>query len=122
LKRAADSKADAPLSGFSVYQIGSYYFDSQQFTLTFQGEQQLLTEMESDLLKLLCDSKNQLVQREMVLQKMWGRNDFLARKSMDVFISRLRKYLSKDPHVQIVNVHSSGFVLQISEPGPVQQA
>ena len=122
LKRAADNQNSTGPGTFSTYQIGHYLFDSQHFTLTFQGEQQALTEMESDLLKMLCDSKNQLVQRELVLQKMWGRNDFLARKSMDVFISRLRKYLSKDPHVQIVNVHSSGFVLQISEPGPVQQA
>ncbi len=121
LKRAADKAASAGTGYFSVYQIGAYIFDSQRFTLTFEGQPQLLTEMESNLLKLLCDSRGQLVQREFVLQKMWGRNDFLARKSMDVFISRLRKYLSNDPKVQIVNVHSSGFVLQIKDAGDAQE-
>jgi DNA-binding response OmpR family regulator len=121
LKRTDDKVASAGTGHFSVYQIGSYIFDSQRFILNYNGQEQLLTEMESNLLKLLCDSRGQLVQREFVLQKMWGRNDFLARKSMDVFISRLRKYLSNDPNVQIVNVHSSGFVLQIEDSGGLQE-
>ncbi|MEZ4963542.1 MAG: response regulator transcription factor [Saprospiraceae bacterium] len=116
LKRAADNQAGPGPANPSVYQIGQYIFDSRQGLLLFNGEQRELTEMESHLLKLLCDRRGQLVQREFVLQKIWQRNDFLARKSMDVFIARLRKYLSKDPNVQIVNVHSSGFVLQVEGP------
>ena len=69
--------------------------------------------MEARLLKMLCDKLGQLVQREWVLERIWGRNDFLARKSMDVFISRLRKYLEDDPRVRITNLHGSGFVLEV---------
>ncbi len=64
-------------------------------------------------MKMLCEGNGQLVQREAVLQKLWNRHDFLARKSMDVFISRLRKYLAQDENVQILNIHGSGFVLEI---------
>ncbi len=98
----------------TVFQVGNYIFDSEKWSLELDGQLRLLTEMEARLLKLLCDKMNQLVQREWVLEKIWGRNDFLARKSMDVFISRLRKYLEKDPRIRISNLHGSGFVLEVS--------
>ena len=96
-----------------VFQLGKYVFNSSKMLLQYGQEEKVLTEMEANLLKLLSKSKNSLIQREFVLQKLWGRNDFLARKSMDVFISRLRKYLSEDENIKIVNVHGSGFVLEI---------
>ncbi len=98
---------------FSVFQIGDYIFESEKCWLRHGEDEKELTEMESNLLKLLCERKGSLVRREQVLEKMWGRHDFLARKSMDVFISRLRKYLSKDEKIKIVNVHGSGFVLEV---------
>jgi DNA-binding response OmpR family regulator len=98
----------------TVFQVGNYIFDSEKWSLELDGQLRQLTEMEARLLKILCDKMNQLVQREWVLEKIWGRNDFLARKSMDVFISRLRKYLEKDPRVHISNLHGSGFVLEVS--------
>lgn len=98
----------------SVFQIGSYIFDSRKLQLQTGEEVTNLTEKEAKLLKMLCENAGQLVSRERVLDKMWGRNDFLARKSMDVFISRLRKYLVKDERIRIVNVHSSGFVLEVA--------
>lgn len=96
-----------------VFQIGSYVFDSEKCQLQLDGRVNNLTEMEARLLKVLCEKCGQLVQREWVLERIWGRQDFLARKSMDVFISRLRKYLADDPQVRIVNLHGSGFVLEV---------
>lgn len=98
--------------GLTVFQIGEYIFDSEKLTLTYGDEKKELTELEAKLLQLLCEKKGELIYREYVLEKLWKRNDFLARKSMDVFISRLRKYLSKDKKIKIVNVHGSGFVLE----------
>lgn len=98
-----------------VFQVGHYIFDSEKWTLQLGEQVRQLTEMEARLLRMLCDKMGQLVQREWVLEKIWGRNDFLARKSMDVFISRLRKYLEHDPRVRITNLHGSGFVLEIGE-------
>ena len=96
----------------TVFQIGDYIFDSEKFYLQLGEERTDFTEMEARLLKMLCEKMGQLVSREYVLEKMWSRQDFLARKSMDVFISRLRKYLSNDVRVRILNVHGSGFVLE----------
>ena len=115
LKRSAfDKNADAHRQKFEVFEIGAYIFDSEKHILRYESTERELTEMESNLLRLLCENKNSLIQREFVLQNMWGRNDFLARKSMDVFISRLRKYLAKDNKIKIVNIHGSGFVLEIN--------
>ncbi len=97
----------------TVFQVGHYIFDSEKCSLQLGGKVTGLTEMEAHLLKMLCEKSGQLLQREWVLEKIWGRNDFLARKSMDVFISRLRKYLSEDPRVSITNLHGSGFVLEV---------
>ncbi len=93
--------------------MGNYIFDSEKWSLQLDGQVTNLTEMEARLLKMLCEKNGQLVQREWVLEKIWGRSDFLARKSMDVFISRLRKYLAQDPRVRIANLHGSGFVLEV---------
>lgn len=98
----------------TVFQIGEYIFDSEKCRLQLGSQVQNLTEMEARLFKMLCEKTGQLVQREWVLEKIWGRNDFLARKSMDVFVSRLRKYLAQDPMVSITNLHGSGFVLEIA--------
>ena len=101
--------------GLTIFEIGEYIFDSEKMSLVYKDEKKELTELEAKLLQLLCEKKGELIYREYVLQKLWKRNDFLARKSMDVFISRLRKYLSKDKTVEIMNVHGSGFVLKIGD-------
>lgn len=114
LKRTAPGQAGASDNEVrTVFQVGDYIFDSEKCRLQLGGQVTNLTEMEARLLKMLCEKSGQLLQREWVLEKIWGRNDFLARKSMDVFISRLRKYLAKDPKVSITNLHGSGFVLEI---------
>lgn len=113
LRRSAKNEMGGDEQSFSVFEIGEYIFESEKHMLSYGEEKKELTELESKLLKYLCEKKGELVYREYVLEKLWQRNDFLARKSMDVFISRLRKYLSKDERVKIVNVHGSGFVLEI---------
>jgi len=61
---------------------------------------------------MLCKNKGNLTDRATALKDIWGKNDYFNRKSMDVFISRLRKYMAADPRIKIVNVHGSGFILR----------
>ena len=93
------------------FTIGDYEFDSSNQKLSYQGEDKYLTERESQVLKLLCINKGNLLSRQYVLKAIWGKSDYFNRRSMDVFISKLRKYLSKDERIQIMNVHGSGFIL-----------
>lgn len=97
-----------------LFQIGRFQFDSSNQQLLFGASKQFLTDKESQLLKLLCEHKNQLLPRKLALQKIWGNNDEFNRKSMDVFIFRLRKYLEKESHLRIKNVHGKGFILEES--------
>lgn len=86
-------------------------------TLTFQEETpSKLTKREADLLKLLCEHQGQLLERNKALRELWGDTDEFNRKSMDVFISHLRKYLAPDPHIQIENVHGRGFIFSVNNP------
>lgn len=94
-----------------IHEIGDYTFDVNNQKLVHQGDEQYLTEMETRLLQMLCGSKGNLVARSYMLKTIWGKSDYFTRRSMDVFISRLRKYLSKDAQIKITNVHGSGFVL-----------
>ncbi|MFK7951364.1 MAG: response regulator transcription factor [Ekhidna sp.] len=95
------------------YQIGHYSFDFNNQSLRINSEMKRLTEKEAKILKLLCENEGQVLDRNKALKSVWGHSDFFNRKSMDVFIHKLRQYLKDDPKVQIVNVHGKGFVLQI---------
>ena len=95
----------------AIFQIGHYTFDVANQKLFSTEVEQYLTEMEAQLLKLLCLSKGNLVGRQFMLKNIWGKSDYFTRRSMDVFISRLRKYLSGDPRIKITNIHGSGFIL-----------
>ncbi|MDB4582254.1 response regulator transcription factor [Draconibacterium sp.] len=97
----------------SLFTIGSYQFDSKLRIITHAGNKQKLSPKESDLLKLLCQNKNELLQRETALRKIWGEDGYFTGRSMDVFITKLRKYLSADPSIEIKNVHGSGFLLEV---------
>ncbi|MCB0629628.1 MAG: response regulator transcription factor [Saprospiraceae bacterium] len=97
------------------YQIGEYQFDFSNQKLIHQENEQILTEREAHLLRLLCENKGKLLSRRQVLNTLWNNNDYFTRRSMDVFISRLRKYLSDDPQIKINNVYGSGFILTDSE-------
>ena len=76
---------------------------------------QKLSPKESDLLKLLCQNKNELLSRDVALQKIWGDDGYFTARSMDVFITKLRKYLAGDPNIEIKNIHGSGFILEVKE-------
>lgn len=108
LKRA---KSKQPTAQKLTYEIGAYQFDTQNFRLYLGEDFRQLTEREADVLRLLAAKKGELVSRDYVLETLWGKADYFNRKSMDVFISRLRKYLSEDTKIKIQNVHGSGFVL-----------
>ncbi|MEM9888929.1 MAG: response regulator transcription factor [Bacteroidota bacterium] len=102
----------AAATKLATYQIGTYIFHPNLHQLHFQEQVTKLTAREADLLELLCQHSNQLLPRKKALQQLWGSQDEFSRKSMDVFISHLRKYLSKDAAVSIENVHGKGFILK----------
>lgn len=91
--------------------IGMLKFDELNLRIIGERENIQLTQMEGDLLKMLLAHRNRLVKREDILVKIWGENDYFKGRSLDVFISRLRKYLQEDPDVEIRNHHGVGFTL-----------
>jgi len=104
-------RSEHPSEQQEIFEVGTYAFDSKNQKLTHNGEDKYLTEREAQLLRLLCLNKGNLLARQYVLKNIWGKSDYFNRRSMDVFISKLRKYLSKDERIQITNVHGSGFIL-----------
>ncbi|CCH02952.1 two component transcriptional regulator, winged helix family [Fibrella aestuarina BUZ 2] len=96
-----------------IYQIGTFQFDYPRQTLTRNGDGagQRLTSKESELLKLLAQNLNQPLGRSFALKMVWGDDSYFNARSMDVYITKLRKYLKDDEQVQLVNVHGEGFKL-----------
>ncbi len=95
----------------TIFKIGRYEFDADNQNLMLNNESKRLTQKESDVLKVLCESMNNIVRREDILIPIWGENDYFHGRSLDVFIAKLRKYLKDDASVQIENVPKVGFVL-----------
>ncbi len=89
--------------------IGRYEFDYPNLGLSCNGSTNRLTQKEADLLKFLSDNRNQVVKRATILEQLWGEDDYFLGRSLDVFISRLRKYLREDERIRIENIHSVGF-------------
>ena len=102
-----------PIENDTIFTIGSYQFDSKLRYIMRNGVKQKLSPKESDLLKLLCQNQNELLQRETALRKIWGEDGYFTARSMDVFITKLRKYLSDDESIEIKNIHGSGFLLEV---------
>ncbi|WP_026704345.1 response regulator transcription factor [Flavobacterium soli] len=97
------------------YRVGKYNFDTQNYLLTFDQEKITLTQRESELLKLFLDNKNTVLKREQILTSLWGDDDYFMGRSLDVFISRLRKILSTEQHISIENLHGIGFRFNIQD-------
>lgn len=97
-----------------VYQLGQYTFDYSNQALLFNGVKKYITMKESNILKALCDHQGRILDRKATLKSLWGESDYFNRRSMDVFISKLRKYLNQDSSITIRNVHGKGFVLEIN--------
>lgn len=95
------------------FEVGDYTFDHRNLILSHPTEERKLTKKEADVLRLLCLHADQVLPRELVLNMVWGDDTYFLGRSLDVFISRLRKYLKRDPKVQIVNVHGVGFKLVV---------
>ena len=91
------------------FSLGQYVFDYENLQLRYEGEERRLTQKEADLLRYLCLNRNQVVKRADILETIWGENDYFLGRSLDVFISRLRKYLREDDSLRIENVHGVGF-------------
>ena len=96
-----------------VFTIGSYCFDSKLRQIQRGDSTQKLSPKEADLLKLLCQNQNELLPRETALRKIWGDDGYFTARSMDVFVTKLRKYLADDPNIEIKNIHGSGFWLEV---------
>jgi DNA-binding response OmpR family regulator len=95
--------------------LGDYLFDSEKLTLDCPQCSKTLTQREALILQLLCCHQNSTLKREEILNHVWGNDDYFMGRSLDVFISKLRKYLQHDPSVQIINQHGVGFSLKVNE-------
>ena len=95
------------------YAIGQFKFSPNNLTLSFNGVEKHLTQKEADVLKLFCQNENETVKRELILSTVWGNTDYFTGRSLDVFISKLRKYLKADESIKIENVHGVGFRLKV---------
>jgi len=98
-----------------IYNLGKYTFDPENHELRLQDKRIALTTKEVELLRVLFAHKNQLITREKTLKTVWGSDNYFIGRSMDVFITKLRKYLKDDPDISIVNVHGTGFRLEVKE-------
>lgn len=97
--------------GKGEYQIGNYRFDSLNMELMHPSGSRRLTSREAALLKVLIQHTNAVITKEELLNEVWGSDSYFNSRSLDVFISKLRKYLKQDPAVQINNIHGIGFIL-----------
>ena len=98
-----------------IFQIGEYTFDNNVQHLIFRDNVIKLTSKESALLYVLCEKMGKVVNRTYILNKVWNKNDYYNARSMDVYITKLRKFLKDDPNVSLLNVHGVGFKLAMSE-------
>jgi len=113
LKRLEQKRS---LNGNNIIEIGSYIFDNKRLTLNSTNHVQQLTEMEASLIEYLYLNHNQLLKREQILMSVWKKDDYFSGRSMDVFISKLRKYFNSDPRISIETVRSIGLEFKIEKP------
>ena len=95
----------------SVYRIGRFTFDTQKQLLTIDDKQTKLTTKENELLALLCSHANEILQRDFALKTIWIDDNYFNARSMDVYITKLRKHLKEDDQIEIINIHGKGYKL-----------
>jgi DNA-binding response OmpR family regulator len=93
--------------------IGKYIFDFHNQSLTLDGKTKRITEKERDILHYLSSHRNHVIKRENMLKELWGENDYFLGRSLDVFITKIRKYLKEDPRLSIENVFGVGFIFNV---------
>jgi len=113
LSRLEKPKEDEPVP--ESYNIGSYVFNTQNQELIYKDKVIGLTNRENKLLRYLVIHKNILCTHKDILNQIWGKNDYFNKKSLNVFITHLRKYLNEDPKIKLENVHNRGFILKIDD-------
>ena len=95
-----------------VMHIGKYVFDTKDHKLKSDTFEKVLTKKESEVLKLLINHKNKVIERELIANMVWGDDNYFVGRSLDVFITKLRKYIKDDPKLNITNIHGVGFKLE----------
>lgn len=108
VRRTDFGKSDLP---DGLYQIGKYTFDPELQILKAGAIEQKLTSREAMLLKMLCDAENTVLDRGEALREIWNDDNYFNARTMDVYITKLRKYLKEDPNIKLINVHGVGFKL-----------
>lgn len=98
-----------------VIEIGKYKFDQKNQALIFNDTIKRVTEKESNIIKYLSDHRNKIIKREDMLLELWGENDYFLGRSLDVFITKIRKYLKEDPNLTIENIFGVGFIFNVGE-------
>ncbi len=110
-RRMPENKVEAPV----VFQIGQYTFNFLNQSLTINGSVKRITEKECELLQYLCINPNKILKREDILKDLWGENDYFLGRSLDVFITKIRKYLKEDSSIEIENVFGVGFIFNTNK-------
>ena len=95
----------------NIYKIGRFTFDTQKQILSIDGKNTKLTTKESELLGLLCAHANEILQRDFALKTIWIDDNYFNARSMDVYITKLRKHLKEDDSIEIINIHGKGYKL-----------
>jgi DNA-binding response OmpR family regulator len=113
--KAIISRRDMNDSTKDLYEIGKFLFNSKLRTLTLGDKETKLSPKEAQLLEMLANNPNALISREMALKRIWGSDDYFTARSMDVYVTKLRKYLSEDASLVIKNIHGAGFQLIVKE-------
>jgi DNA-binding response OmpR family regulator len=112
LKRSMVKSSPTPNN---IAELGKYYFDFEKLELSENNISQRLTLRESELLNLFCQNKNKILSREDILNALWKDDSYFLSRSLDVFISRLRKLLKNESSLKIENVHGVGFIFKVDE-------
>ena len=99
----------------TVYRLGQFTFDTQKQLLQIGEKQTKLTTKENELLALLCSHSNEILQRDFALKTIWIDDNYFNARSMDVYITKLRKHLKDDPQIEIINIHGKGYKLLTPE-------
>ena len=113
LLKRVNLKIDHPEE--KIITLGCFLFDIENYTLKAGEVVKSLTKKEAQILKVLHKFKNQVIPREVILNAVWGQDDYFVGRSLDVFITKLRKYLKDEPKIHISNVHGVGFKFEIQE-------
>lgn len=108
-------KLDSPEPQLKKVNIGKFEYDLENQTLTYNETKKVLTKKEAQILNLLYKYKNQVITREIILKAVWGQDDYFVGRSLDVFITKLRKYFKEDSRIVISNLHGVGFKFETPE-------